>query len=153
MDEYINIIVPVIVALLASIPGILSYISTRRRDEKQHQILERKSDYEGVEVTGTLLESAVSLVAPLNERIAILESEYNRIKNETAEYKRKTNSEIKNLMDRLDRAERNNFILCEGVRRLAHQIRSLGGEPVFDIDEELCKEMEGSNGENSGPVI
>lgn len=143
MAEYIEIIIPVLVALLASIPGVLSYIGARKKDEASQAILERKTDYEGVDATGTLLESAMLLVDPLKRRIASLESEYELLKSKHDQLDIETKAVIESLRARLDRAERNNFILCEGVRRLAHQIRSLGASPVFDIDEDLCKEMNG----------
>lgn len=128
-----GVIIPVIIALIASAPAVLNFFRTRKRDK-----------VEGIAiVTGageSLAAAAATLLDPMRERIAELEERDAERDIREAELR----IEFESMKKELARIDRNNFILCDGVRRLIHQIKSLGAEPVFEIDEELCEEM--SNG-------
>ena len=141
MDQIFEIALPIIVAIIASIPGILSFIRMRKRDQIEEAVIEGTVEKTDAEVAETLIGGAMTLVVPLTERITILEKEYNDLKRSYG----KLQADQGKVLKRLDKVERNNYLLCEGVRRLIHQIRSLGAEPVFIIDDDICSEM--NNGE------
>ena len=137
MDQIFEIALPIIVAIIASIPGILSFIRMRKRDQIEEAVIEGTVEKTDAEVAETLIGGAMTLVVPLTERITILEKEYNDLKRSY----RQLQEDQGKVLNRLDKVERNNYLLCEGVRRLIHQIRSLGAEPVFIIDDDICSEM------------
>jgi len=68
----------------------------------------------------TLTETAISLVAPLKERLMELETK-------TTEQAQR----IEELETRVTEQKELILELQEGAERLAHQVRSLGGSPVF----------------------
>lgn len=129
-------IVAVIVAAIASIPAVLHFIRTRFKDKAEGIAIVRDGEKSEADATGMIVTAATALLDPYVKRVEELELR-------DSEREREIN--IVNI--RLARIERNNYLLCDGVRRLIHQIRSLGAEPVFDISEELCEEIANGNGE------
>ena len=77
----------------------------------------------------------------MNARLKILEE---KDKEKDAEI-RVLKAVTESLQDTVDRLEHNNYVLCGGLRELLRQIKASGATPVFEIDDELCEEMNGSN--------
>jgi len=123
-------IVAVTVAIIASIPAILHFLRTRFKDKAEGVAIVKEGEKADAEATGVIVTAATALLEPYIRRVEQLEA------RDVAR-----ESELGFIKIRLDRVERNNYLLCDGVRRLIHQIRSLGAEPVFDISEELCEEI------------
>lgn len=126
----LGIIIPVIVALVMSIPGILGFFRIRNKDKVEGIAIVKSAAKSEAEATEVLVTAATSLLDPLLEKIERLER-----RDLEREF------EVEKLSRRLTRTERNNYILCDGVRRLILQLGSLGAKPVFDVDEELCNEI------------
>lgn len=131
--EVAQSLVPIVVAVLMSIPGILSYRSTIRKDKVEGVAIVKDAEKSDAEAKAVLITAAKSLVEPLVEKIAILE-----------EADKARTQEMSDVTSRLTSVERYNYILCDGVRRLILQIKSLGAIPVFEVDDELCQEMRDS---------
>jgi len=133
--EVITALAPILVAALMSIPGILSYRNTRKRDKAEGVAIVKSAEKSDAEAKAVIVTAAKGLLEPYMEKVTILE-----------ERDAEREAQLVEVLSRLAGVERNNFILCDGVRRLILQIKSLGAVPVFEIDDELCKEM--SNGQN-----
>lgn len=121
IEIMVAVVVPIVVAAFLSIPGILGYLKGRKKDK--------------AEATGMIVTAATSLLAPYMAKVQTLEK-----RDEERE------AQVVMLSRRLSAVEENNYILCEGVRGLIAQIKSLGAMPVFEIDDELCNKM-GNGGE------
>jgi len=134
MDEklidFITTAAPIIVAFVMSIPGLLNYFRTKRRDKVEGVAVIKASEKSEADATGVIVTAATSLIEPYIERVKLLEAR---------DSMRAKDLDI--LTVRVSIIERNNYILCDGVRRLIMQIMSLGATPVFEIDESLCNEM------------
>ena len=130
-------ITALIVATVSLFPAILNFIRTRFRDKAEGIAIIQEAEKSEAEATGVIVTAATALLDPYIKRVEELEAR--EAERDIREAERQI--ELKAINRRLARIDRNNFILCEGVRRLIHQIRSLGAEPVFEIDEELCEEM------------
>lgn len=128
MDQVnFGLVIPIIIALVGLIPALFSYINVRK-------MLPSDIEKAESEAADRVTAAAMLLVDPLSAKISELE------KKDTV-MRRK----FKLLEDRLVKVEHNNYVLCDGVRRLIMQIRSLGAIPVFEIDEGLCNEMNNGN--------
>lgn len=135
--EVITLLIPVIVALLASIPGILGFLGSRKRDRAEGVAKLQEANKAGADTTQVLVGTATALVQSMNERVRDLESREEIREQELCTLKKT----VEAFKVRLDNMERINRILCDGVRMLIEQAESLGAEPVFVIDDELCKSI------------
>ena len=117
----------IVVAVIMSIPGILSFLSGRRKDKAS--------------VSQILVGTATGLVTSMNKRLLDLEENEVARESELEDIKAK----VVDMGEKMGLLERNNYILCEGRRLLIRQVRRSGYEPVFDIDEALCESMNGDS--------
>lgn len=127
----LQLIIPIVVAIIAATPGILAYFKGRKKEDFEVLAIESDADKADAEATSVVVLSALSLVEPMKKRLEALEK-----RDEMRD------KELDIMKARMSRVEHANYLLCTGVRRLIHQIRSLGATPVFEIDESLCKEFE-----------
>ena len=110
--QVLQIIIPVTIALLAAIPGSLAYFNNRKKQQ--------------LEATTEVVNIAMSFIDPLKNRIDDLESENT-----------KQNEHIDLLENRVNVLESENATLLDGATRLNRQVQSLGGNPVFKIDNNV----------------
>lgn len=136
-QEAIQLVIPIVVALIAATPGILAYFKGRKKEDFEVLAIRSgagKSDAEAektdAEATNVVVLSALSLVEPMKKRLEALE-----------ERDQKRELELSAMKSRMAKVEHANYLLCVGVRRLIYQIQSLGATPVFEIDESLCDEL------------
>lgn len=142
-QEALQLVIPIAVALIAAMPGILAYFKGRKKEDFEVLAIQADTSKSGAETekteadaTNVVVLSALSLVEPMKKRLEALEK-----RDEIREM------ELASVKVRMARLEHANYLLCTGVRRLIHQIRSMGATPVFEIDESLCKEFENNEDE------
>lgn len=122
-DFGVEIIIPIILALIAILPSVANFIRSKKRDISEI----KSSDADAAE---SIVSAATALITPLKERVAFLE-----------ECGRETHERQAILEERIKTLEQANFILCSGLARLAHQLKSHGIDPVFFIPEGLCEKI------------
>jgi regulator of replication initiation timing len=105
---------PLIVALIAALPGLYALVSQSRKDN--------------AEAVDAISQAAAQLVGPLKienkelrERLAALEAENEALKAEN----RRLEQQFGELRDLL-------HLVLEGCNRLCQQLQALGHEPVFN---------------------
>ena len=109
-------------AMIGIIPGTYAIYAQRREKRATSQRAEAEARRLTDEITERVLERAKSEIADLTEENMTL-----RLK--LARLEAKYDSEIASLARRV-------AFLTNGVRLLCCQIRELGHDPVFDLDEE-----------------
>jgi len=134
-----EIIVPIIIAVVASIPGILSFIRMLRKDKVEGVAIISSAEKNDADATNIFVTAATTLLDPLMAKIERLEKR--DIEREQV---------LNDVSKRLAIVERNNMLLCDGVRRLILQIKSMGAVPVFEIDESICDEISKNSKVNAG---
>lgn len=134
----VEVAVSIIVALLASVPGILAFIRGMRQDRREGIVIESTSEKLSAEATEALINATKSLLDPLNNRVSVLECKNTELQVALASVKKESEKEIDKLNKKVERLARINVVLCNGVRLLIDQIRELGSIPVFEVDSELC---------------
>lgn len=112
----------ILVAVVAAIPGVLSFIVHLRKSYTEEVV--SKAD-----ITETLNQTALSLIQPLRDRIAEL---LNLLDEHREEYESVVtlNTALRGEMEMV-LAQRDSAIIC--LRRLSHQLESLGAVPVVGI--------------------
>jgi hypothetical protein len=130
-EETIQLVIPILIALIAATPGILAYFRGRKKEDIEVLAIESGAEKTDADASNVVVLTALSLVEPMKKRLESLEK-----RDELRE------KELCIMKARMARLEHANYLLCTGVRRLIHQIQSLGATPVFEIDESLCKEFE-----------
>lgn len=141
-NDLIGHIVTLAIALIAAIPGFLGYRSAMAKDKRDGFLAIGTSKKTEAEATEVLISGAVALLDPLKERVRALEEKDEEREREMYAVR----SELYTVRLRLNIVEKNNRILCEGVRNLIAQIKSLGENPVFELEDDICEKME-SNGQ------
>lgn len=140
MDQLgLEVIIPIIIALVGSIPGVLSFIRMLRKDKVEGVAIISSAEKDEADATNIYVTAATSLIDPLVakiEKMEVRERERERV--------------LSDVTRRLALVERNNLVLCDGVKRLILQIRSMGATPVFSVDEDLCDEISKNSEVNAG---
>jgi len=129
--------VAILVALIAMIPGALSFAWQFISDHKRRTVIaaeakskESEAKKKEAEIDELMTRAFVSLVDPMTNRIAKMDE---RIQ---AQEKR-----IKTLSSAIKRLNVAMKALIDGISLLVNQVYSLGGEPVFVISDELMEEI------------
>ena len=125
-----SIIIPVLLALIAIIPGIINYLRLRKRDKVEVKTIETSA-------TESIVTAATSLVEPLTVRIKSLEQNNREMCEKQAIFE-----------ERIRVLEEANFVLCHGLGRLIYQLKSHGIDPVFVIPDGLCDKLLNGNDKN-----
>lgn len=116
-----QVITPIIIALIASLPGLLTFIRQRQRER--------------AEVTEVITEASVRLIEQMQSRIESMSRRLEVVEGELE----KARVELKSAETRLDMVEREkNDIEREwkrcrlGVEKLVAQVRSMGETPIYE---------------------
>lgn len=116
MNEHI---LPIIVAIIAAVPGLIAIFKQARRD-RATAIRDEN------EAAGKISASALELIQPYRDRVKELEAEVNELRLKV--------DELEERVDHLNSIKR-------GAKRLESQVKSLGATPVFHVPDtgELTK--------------
>jgi len=104
--ELIGVLIPVLVAFIAAVPGILAYLATRR-----NQMIGKEEN---------AVSAWRSFVEPLRTEVAQLRHEVDELQAELERHKQ-----------RIQHLEQENGVLRSGAELLLHQVRSNGITPVW----------------------
>lgn len=117
--------IPLIVALVAALPGLYALLSQSRKDN--------------AEAVDAISQAAAQLVVPLKEenkelreRLGAVEAENRKLKAENERLEERF-TELRDLLN----------LVLEGCNRLCQQLEELGREPVFDPAALLIGEESG----------
>ena len=113
-----NEIITIVLAVLASLPGLLALRSQFNKDKLAEREAISKEEASRLEYSRQLMEDAKSLIAPLKEQIKDLQDEVDKHQ------------------ERLCLQEKRIRFLNAGVNKLIEQIRGLGHEPVWTPPDE-----------------
>jgi len=109
-------LIPVIIAIIAALPGLLALALQYSRQRDEHKIKKRHAEIEQVEAAANLSEAAMNLIAPYRNRIKELESQVLIMRSEIDDLKKKI-------------VDYENVV--EGAGRLYYQVKATGHDPIY----------------------
>lgn len=125
-----TLMLPIIVATIAAIPGLYALIQNRKKAKAEAEKIEREADK-------LVAEAAASLVEPLTKRVNALEKKV-AAQAETIEAQGKKIKEQGEIIEaqgkKIKFLESTNDKYRIGTTRLVKQVRDLGHEPVWETD-------------------
>jgi chromosome segregation ATPase len=115
-----QVIAPVIVALIASLPGLLTFVRQRRRER--------------AEVTEVITDASVRLIEQMQRRIESMSKRMEHVEGQLEKARIELNSANARL-DMVDQEKKDierEWKNCKvGVESLVAQVKQLGGEPIY----------------------